>query len=75
MDQYKRKDHPDGRKVTIVIKRSFILILCIVLLTGGSAVAEYEQQIRTELNDKMGMPLSAEKDYEEDLYGVYCRLP
>lgn len=51
-----------------MIKRSFILILCIVLLTGGSAVAEYEQQIRIELNDKMGMPLSAEKDYEEDLY-------
>ncbi len=49
-------------------RRGFILILCIVLMTAGSATAEYEQQTRTALNEMMGMPLSAEKDYEEDLY-------
>ena len=57
-----------------MIRRGMIWMLAVILLVAGFAAegkaqkAEYEQQARIALNEIMGMPLDAVKDYEEDLY-------
>lgn len=58
-----------------MIRRGMIWMMAAILLAAGFAAAEgkaqkaeYEQQARIALNEIMGMPLDAVKDYEEDLY-------